>query len=156
MGRFIAILMVFFGGVLLTTVAAADDVDDIKKATLEHLATLNAGDAAGHVQHHLPVYSGFDAGGGLLESYDSLEDQKNNLKALFDSGVKVNFQLRHLEVKVYGNAAIVTGYMVGTVTSPDGTIQQVTNRRTAVLIKQAGQWREVHLHTSPLITAPSQ
>jgi ketosteroid isomerase-like protein len=46
-----------------------------------------------------------------------------------------------MEVKVYGTTAIVTGYLVGTATSPDGTATQVRSQRTEVLIKQGGQWK---------------
>ena len=62
-----------------------------------------------------------------------------------------DLQLRHLNVKVYGNVAVVTGYVVGTETSPDGTTEEVANRRTAVLVKQGGQWKEAHIHISPLV-----
>jgi ketosteroid isomerase-like protein len=72
------------------------------------------------------------------------------------SGFKFNFELRHLEVKVYGDAAVVTGYVMGTVTSPEGTTEQFTTRRTAVLIKQGGEWKEAHAHSSPLTVALPQ
>ncbi len=148
----ITILVVCVGGTILTTAAMADDVDDITKATLEHFATLNAGNAAAHVQHHAVVHRTFGREGGLLEEVDSPEKEKNSLQAQFEAGFKTNLQLRHLQVKVYGNMAVVTGYMVGTVTSPDGGTQEVADRRTAVLIKQNGQWKEVRLPSSPLMT----
>ncbi len=59
-------------------------------------------------------------------------------------------QLRHPEVEVYGNVAVVTGYTVGTITSPDGTARPIANRRTVVLIKQGGQWKIAHRHLSPV------
>jgi len=63
---------------------------------------------------------------------------------------KRNVQLRHPEVEVYGNVAVVTGYTVGTITSPDGTARPIANRRTVVLIKQGGQWKIAHRHLSPV------
>ena len=140
-------------GMFLTTVAIADDVDDVKAAMLDHYAKRNAGDAAAYVQLHSPNRSNFGGAGQLLNRSDSLEDlenQKNNLQAQLDAGVKFNVQLRHPEVEVYGNVAVVTGYTVGTITSPDGTTRQVANRRTVVLIKQGDQWKAVHGHSSPL------
>ena len=56
-----------------------------------------------------------------------------------------------MEVKVYGgDTAVVTGYLVGTTTVPNGTTNQLSDRRTAVMIKQGGQWKEVRHHQSPL------
>ena len=156
MKRLIAVVTVLVVGAVLTPVARAQDVEEIAKATLEHFAALNAGDADAHVQHHLPEVSLFDPEGGLLEVFESHEQERASWQADFDAGFKFNVQLRHLEVKIYGDAAVVTGYLVGTVTSPEGTTEQVTTRRTAVLIKQGDQWKEAHSHQSPLTVALPQ
>ena len=63
MKKIILITMIFGWVVLLTTVAKAVDVEDIKKATLEHFVTFNAGNVAGHVGHHLKGHTGY----GLME-----------------------------------------------------------------------------------------
>ncbi len=136
-------------GMFLTTVAMADDVDDVKAAVERYVAALNAGDANAYVQSRMPEYSVF-AGGGLIEKFHSLEEQRNGFQGLVDSGVRLSRQIRHLDVKVYGNAAVVTCYVLGTTTGPDGTIEQVRNQRTGVWIKQGGQWREAHRHNSPI------
>ncbi len=150
MKRLVSTLAVLAVGVVLTPVATAQDLDAIRKETLEHFVALNAGDAAAHVQHHMPQASSFGPAGGLLQEANSREEQRTDLQAQFDTGFKFNLQLRHLKVKVYGDAAVVTGYVVGTVTLPDGSTQQVMDQRTAVLIKQGGQWKEVHSHSSPV------
>ncbi len=148
-----ALTTLFVIGMFATTVAMADDAEDVKAAMLDHYAKRNAGDADAYVQLHSPNRSNFGGAGQLLNRSDSLEDlenQKNNLQAQLDAGVKFNVQIRHPEVEVYGNVAVVTGYTVGTITSPDGTTRPIANRRTVVLIKQAGQWRAVHGHSSPM------
>ena len=121
MRRFFALVVLLVGSMALTTVAAADDVADIKAASVKHFATLNAGEVGVYIRHHLPERSVFGGGGGLLNELDSLEAQEKSLQARVDAGLKTNLQLRHLNVKVYGNVAVVTGYVVGTETSPDGT-----------------------------------
>ncbi len=137
-------------GMVATAVVMADDVDDIKAAEMAHFAARRGGDAGTVVRHHLPGHTSF-VGGELLSRSDSLEDERKNLQAQFDAGFKTNAQVRHFEVKIYGNlTAVTTGYMVGTQTLPDGTTQQVNSQRTAVLIKQGGQWKEVHVHVSQL------
>ncbi len=137
-------------GMILTTVAIADDVDDVKAAVQRYIATLNADDANAYVQSRIPVYSVF-AGGGLIERFHSLEEQRNGFQGRVDSGLRISRQLRHLDVKVYGNAAVVTGYMLGTNTAPDGTVIQSRQQRTGMWIEQGGQWKEVHRHSSPLL-----
>ena len=114
-----------------------------------HFAALNAGDVNAFIPYY-PSESSVFAGGGLLERFDSLEERRNDFQAGVDAGLKLNLQLQHMEVKVYGNAAVVTGYLTGTNTAPDGTVTQTRERRTGVLIKQGGQWKEVHRHASPL------
>ncbi len=151
-----ALTTLFVVGMFLATVAMADDADDVRAAMLDHYAARNAGDADAYVQLHSPNRSSFSAGGGLLGRSDSLEDlenQKKNLQAQFDAGVKFNVQLRNPEVEVYGNAAVVTGYLVGTITSSDGTTRPTATRRSVVLIKQGDQWKAVHGHSSPLSLA---
>ncbi len=138
-------------GMFLTTVAMADDVDDVKAEMESYFAALNAGDANTYIQHFMPETSAF-VGTGLISHAHSLEEQRRRFEA---SGLKRNLQLRHLEVKVYGNTAIATGYVVGTTTNADGITNQANQQRTAVLIKQGGQWKEVHQHRSLLrIGAP--
>ncbi len=137
-------------GMFLTTVAMADDVDDVKAAVQELFAAIRAGDANGQSQPRMQNYSNFGRGGGLLFRNTSTERQIKAFQATVDSGSKRNYQLRNLEVKVYGNAAVVTGYLVGTRTFSDGTTSQMTDRRTGVWIKQGGRWREAHMHQSPI------
>ena len=134
-------------GMFATNVAMADDVDDVKASEIEHFTTQSADVIT---QHHLAGNTGFAEDGGLLEVTDSLEEERNNLRAEFDAGLKRNLQLRHLEAKIYGDVAVTTGYVIGTRTLPDGTTERVANRRTAVLIKRGGQWKEVHVHVSQL------
>ncbi len=138
-------------GMFLMPAALADDVEDVKAAVQSYFAALNAGDANAYIQHFMPETSAF-VGTGLISHAHSLEEQRRTFEA---SGIKRNLQLRHLEVKVYGNTAIATGYVVGTTTNADGITNQANQQRTAVLIKQGGQWKEVHQHRSLLrIGAP--
>ncbi len=142
-------------GMFLTTIAMADDVDDVKAAVRDYFAAISAEDTSEIIQYQMPGKSIF-AGGELLEKFGSLEEQKKDLQSAFDAGQRLNLQVRNLEVTVYGNAAIVTGYVIGTITTPDGTTIRSNDQRTGVWIKQGGQWREAHRHNSPLtLSTPS-
>ena len=138
-------------GMFLTTVAMADDVDDVKAAVLRHYAALNAGDANALIQLQLAGNTTFGTDNGLLERSDSLEELRKTRQAEFDAGLKYNLQARHIDVRVYGNlTAVTTHYGVGTITQPNGTTGQVNNRITRVWVKQGGQWNMAHQHLSPL------
>ncbi len=108
-----------------------------------------ARDAGTITQHHTPEYSGFNRGGALLVINTSLEEQRTARQAIFDA-IRINLQPRNVEVKVYGNAAVVTAYLVGSANPPNGDPQRWTDRRTRVWIKQGGRWKEVHMHQSPI------
>ncbi len=142
----------FVVGMFLTTVAIGDDVDDVKAAVQRYYAALNAGDAGALIQLHVAGNTSFSPDGGLLERFDSLEEQRKNQQAGVDSGFKLNIQPRHVEVSVYGNStAVTTSYGVGRITGPNGTTVQVNNRITRVWVKQGGQWKRAHQHISPVV-----
>ncbi|MCH7724672.1 MAG: nuclear transport factor 2 family protein [Bacteroidetes bacterium] len=127
----------------------ADDADDVKVTLLAVVAALNAGDAEAYTKHLLPETTGFFAGGGLLTE----PWRGKQLKAKFDAGLKIDIQLRHLQVKIYDNTAVVTGYETGVIIFPDGTTLKGPRRISTVWIKQAGQWKLAHIHIS-FITVP--
>ncbi len=138
-------------GMFLTTVAMADDVDDVRAAVQRYHTALNAGDGSAWAQSHVARNTRFSPGGQLLERFDSTEELRKPRQAAFDAGVKFNVQSRHLEISVYGDTAVTTNYGVGRITFPNGTAAQVNNRITGVLVKQGGQWKMVHQHISPVV-----
>ena len=148
MRQLIAISMILVVGLVLTTAAMAGDVDDVKAAVLAVDAAYNSGDVDAIAQYMHSEHSRFPAGGLLTEGFD-----KEGLKASFDAGFKLDIAARHLDVKIYGSTAVATGYTEGTATSQDGTVNQIRGRFTEVWTKQGGNWKRVHIHSSP-VTAP--
>jgi ketosteroid isomerase-like protein len=150
--------LVIILGLILTasTSAMADDVADIKSAMKEHFVTINAGDSAGHIAHHKAGNSSFGGDGGALAVNDSLEEETAELQASFDEGNKFDFELVDLEVAVYGDTAVVTSLQTGTVTTPDGETEKVKNRRTAVVVRDGSDWKEVHSHISAYVEEPTE
>ena len=145
MKRLTIIIIVLVGGIVLTTIAAADDVDDVKAAVLAVDDAFKTKDVDAIARYMHPDHSRFLAGGLLIEGFN-----KEGLKALFDSGLQVDIVSRHLGVKIYGNTAVVTGYNEGTVTLPGGNVDSFTRRFSEIWIKQEGQWKRVHIHSSQL------
>ncbi len=136
-------------GMFATAVAMADDVDDVKAAVQSYFDAINSGNGAAVARHRIPEYSVF-TGGGLIDRSSSIAQQRDDFQALADAGRKLNLRIQHMDVRVYGNAAVVTGYLMGTDTAPDGTVIQSRQQRTGVWIKQGGQWKEVHRHAARL------
>ena len=165
MERLMTQLTLFVMGMLLTTAAAADAVEDVKATYLQHIANTNSGNVDGFVEQHLPGHSAFGPTGAMLSRYDSIEEEKKGVRVAFEAARKLNpdrisvrpfanVQVKHLEVKVYGNlTAVATGYLVGTITAPDGTTRQDTQRFTSIWVRQGEQWKEVHDHLSALRVA---
>lgn len=149
MKSFMAVLTVVVAGWLLNPVVMADDVEDVRAEVLRFFQAINSGDVDGFMQHYIVGNTSFVPGGGLLSRVYSLEEQRKSWQASVESGRKLDLQLRHLEVDIYGgDTAVTKSYVVGTITSPEGTVQRVNWQRSAVLIKQGGQWKEVHHHRS--------
>jgi ketosteroid isomerase-like protein len=133
----------------------ADDVADITAAMDEHFVTFNAGDAAGHIAHHMAHTSSFGPDGSALTTSDSIEEATAELQADFDAGIKFDLQLEDINVAVYGDMAVVTSLQTGTTTSADGTTSKVNDRRTAVVVRDGKEWKEVHSHISEYVEKSS-
>ncbi len=72
------------------------------------------------------------------------------LRALYEGGMTPAIDQRHMGVRVFGDTALVTGYVAGSITGTDGEVLQGPWRFTAMLIKASGRWQIVHNHWSPL------
>ena len=144
-----ALTTLFVTGMFATAVVMADDMDDVKAAVHSYFDAINSGNGTAVARHRIPEYSVF-AGGGLLDRSSSSAEQRDEFQALTDGGRNLNLRIQHMDVRVYGNTAVVTGYLMGTNTTPDGTVLQSRQQRTGVWIKQSGQWREVHRHAAQL------
>ena len=82
-------LMIILGLILTASASAmADDVADIKAAMEKHFVTFKAGDAAGHIAHHMARNSSFGPDGGALTVNDSSEEEIAELQASFDARQK--------------------------------------------------------------------
>ena len=162
MRRIIETLLILVGGFFFATIAFADDVDDVKAEYLKHIANSNNGNIDSFVSQHLPGHSAFGPTGAMLTRWESLEEEKKVAQASLDaarqrdsgrSSVRSfrNVQVKHMEVRIYGRlTAVVTGYLTGTDTAPDGSTYQSARRFTAVWVKQGDRWREAHDHMSIL------
>lgn len=131
--------------VLVSTVTA-DDADDVKRLVHDFYQALNDGDGEAAARHYLEGASSFQRTGLLLAPVRSAE----YLNARFAAGLKFQVEVRHPEVKVFGDTAVATLYTTGSTTYPSGASRNGTFRISIVWAKQAASWKIAHLHLSPL------
>ncbi len=128
--------------------ASARLIEEVKAAVLDHFAVLNSGDVDARVRHYLPDATGFSMNGGPLVS-EGLDPQ--HVKANRDAGQKHSLECRDLRVRIYGDTAVITFYVSGTITPPGGKPQVINGRSTSVRIRHEGSWKVAHTHGSPLV-----
>jgi CubicO group peptidase (beta-lactamase class C family) len=123
---------------------------ELRAAVADLIAGYNSGSVEQIEGRLAPQQNGFPSGGGFLGKIVDAEE----LRGAFKSGVKLNFEMRELEVAVYGDTALTTGFFGGTVNRPNRPSQADGPWRASfVWNKQGGVWKLVHSHLSPPNTA---
>ena len=76
---------------------------------------------------------------------------------VFGSDVKgkaeTRFDLANLTIQRYGDTAIASYTLLISTALPEG-VQVAAHNESRVMVKQAGQWKVVHVHKSPSWPAP--
>ena len=148
MTRWMIQFTLLMGSVALTSAVAADEAGDVKAATEGWISALNAA----NVSALLPYYQSEETSfGGLGDLLTEGVHTKEFMTAFFESGFKTDLQWRHLKVKVFGKAAVVTGYLAGAVTLPGGTVLEDSWRTSVMWVQEEGSWKIVHFHASYLL-----
>ena len=130
---------------LFVDLAHAGDKEDVSASWNAVKAAWMRGDIDAAQKYFSPEFEKFEHDGSLLSPLDF-----EAAKARFAAGLKFTVQSAHPEVTVYGDAAILTEYQVRQITPPGGTLINSTERATIVWIKQNGQWKGAHGHSSYL------
>ncbi len=76
---------------------------------------------------------------------------KEVMTAIFDAGIKYDFEWRDLAVEVHGESAISTAFLDGTITNADSSQVQGPWRTSTAWVKDGGKWKIVHYHVSQLL-----
>ena len=147
MKRVMILLTISILSLILASSVIADDAATIKTMGEEAIAAYSAGDVEATAPYWLPDATAFFGGGVPLGEGFNQEEMKAQLEA----GLKYDFQLRDVEVKVYGKTAVSTGYLEGTVTLPNGNVAPGPWRISFTWLQKDGQWKTAHLHVSELL-----
>jgi ketosteroid isomerase-like protein len=137
-----------FLGLLGSSLALADDAADVRATIERHYAAIHEQDRDTTSSHHLEDFTLFLADGGVLIESDWAEVSER-------MGATVEFPLLNVRMtdfnaQIYGNVALATFYLVGTVTR-SGKTRNMTNRVSAVWVKSGSEWKEAHHHESKLL-----
>lgn len=145
MKRFLVLLLL--GSLTFTWPVAAENTDSVavRTAAQDLLAATSEGDAKDLGRFFLSENSVFGPDGGPRSVFNA-----SFLHAEFEGGLRYKLKWRHMDVKVYGETAITTGYIVGTLTQPDGRVKMGTWRTSLVWVKKDGVWKVAHDHMSEL------
>ena len=120
---------------------------EVKAAVMDIIAGYNSGNVDQIERRLAPQQNRFHGEGGFLTSFIEAADLRGALQA----GFKLKFEVQNLETAVYGDSAVATFLMSGTVTPPAGAPRTEGPWRSSfVWNKQGGSWKLVHAHQSAL------
>jgi len=136
-----------FLGLLGSSLALADDAADVRATIERHYAAIHANDMDSIISHHLKDFTMFLSDGTVLWERD-WKEVSDRMGATVDLGTP-NVRMSNFNAQIYGNVAVATFYLVGTNTY-GGNTRNVTNRVSAVWVKDGSEWKEAHHHESPV------
>lgn len=120
---------------------------EVKAAFTNLFGGYNSGDADRIERLLAPQQNNFPLEGGFLTSFADAAE----LREAFKAGLKLNFQVQNLQAAVYGDAALTTSTIRGTITRPNAPPRpHGPSRLSIVWNKQNGAWKLVHAHESLL------
>ena len=84
-----------------------------------------------------------------MAAYSFFTVKEERVRRGFSTEFEANFKVDELQVKMFKDAAVVTGYRVGTLARPDGTGHLIPRLCLSMMwFFQDGNWKLVHVHLS--------
>ena len=131
---------------LLPTRGSADE-ESVRSAVMDYYQAFAAKDHEVLGRSFAPGYTIFSSSGGLLrEGFD-----RDRMKSGFKAGLTFNLKPRHIEVQLFENTAVVTGYLDARISMKKQRSRMHTLRLSSVWVEQEGGWHLVHEHLSRLV-----
>ncbi len=123
--------------------AAAQEAE-VRAAVSATLAALVARDVPAFARfYHSDTRGFFVDRTSMIEGFSSVA-----VRLAFATGLRVNVVMNDLDVKVYGNTAVVRGIFQGSVTLPLGAVASGTWRYSETRVLEDGTWKVVQYHVS--------
>ncbi|MCH8810901.1 MAG: DUF4440 domain-containing protein [Gemmatimonadetes bacterium] len=128
----------------LASGSARAQEDDVRAAVTETLAALVARDVPAFANfYHEDTRGFFVDRSNMIEGFSSLA-----VRAAFITGLRLDVVMSDLNVKVYGDAAVVGALFRGSVTLPGGAVATGTWRYSETRVLDDGTWKVVQYHLS--------
>ena len=128
----------------LASGSARAQEDDVRAAVTETLAALVARDVPAFANfYHEDTRGFFVDRSNMIEGFSSLA-----VRAAFITGLRLDVVMSDLNVKVYGDAAVVGALFRGSVTLPGGATASGTWRYSETRVLDDGTWKVVQYHLS--------
>ncbi len=138
------VIFVFCLMSLLASGSASAQEAEVRAAIEETLAALIARDAATFGSFYHDDTRGFFVDRTtMINGYSSIA-----VRLAFGTGLRVNVTMDELDVKVYGNTAVVGARFQGSVTLPGGAVATGTWRYSETRVLEDGTWKVVQYHVS--------
>lgn len=144
--------MVLTALVGLPGTAAAQDarVAEVRGALEGTLDAWRSGDFESFAGYYHPSAQGFFLDGGArVETFDVAA-----LQAAWEAGFRTELELRDIEISLYGETAVSSAYLDGSLTLPGGGSVPGTWRYTETRIPVDGTWTVVQYHFSQQQQSP--
>ena len=128
----------------LASGSAAAQEAEVRAAVSATLAALVARDVPGFARfYHNDTRGFFVDRTSMIEGFSSVA-----VRLAFATGLRVNVVMNDLDVKVYGNTAVVRAIFQGSVTLPLGAVASGTWRYSETRVLDEGTWKVVQYHVS--------
>ncbi len=128
----------------LASGSAAAQEAEVRAAVSATLAALVARDVPAFARfYHNDTRGFFVDRTSMIEGFSSVA-----VRLAFATGLRVNVVMNDLDVKVYGNTAVVRAIFQGSVTLPLGAVASGTWRYSETRVLDEGTWKVVQYHVS--------
>jgi ketosteroid isomerase-like protein len=131
---------------MLTATGAAGQEAAVRGAITETLAAWGSGDFATFADSYQEDSRGFFLDGGVL--VEGVDVQA--LQLGYDAGLRADFTVRDLQVRIVSGVAISAAYLDGALTLPGGLVRSGTWRYTETRVEEGGSWKVVQFHFSDM------
>ena len=120
---------------------------EVRAEVARTLSALTARDASRFVDFFHDDARGFFVDGSAMVNGPSLLI----VQAAFVTGLRTNVLMSDVDVRVYGNTAVVGALFTGAVTLPGGVVVRTgTWRYTDTRVEEDGEWKIVQFHISQI------